>query len=365
MTKNIITQLIKNINAMANEDTKIMEVCGSHTQVISNLGLRTILSNHIKLISGPGCPVCVTEEDFIDKAIEILTMDHVVLVTFGDLMKVSGRKGSLLEEKRKGKEIKIIYSPLELIHIAEANKNKIFVFLGVGFETTAPIIALTIKSIADRGIENVYFHVSLKRMEPILHYILQQPNHNIKGFICPGHVATIQGAEYFRFISETYGITAAVCGFEDIDIISGIYYILKNKNAGTFINLYERCVQPQGNIKGKLLMDDVFQITDGNWRGIGFIEQSAFIINEKYNKYDVNSVFGITKQLNQENNISSTLKNECICKDILLGYKTPEKCQYFSGGCNPDKPLGPCMISSEGACAIAYRYREVSLEWII
>ncbi|SET19460.1 Hydrogenase maturation protein HypD [Natronincola peptidivorans] len=354
MDKDLLTHLINEVNSMVTEEIKIMEVCGTHTQMIAKLGLRSLLSSKIKLLSGPGCPVCVTEEKYIDWAIEILNRYHVTVATFGDLMRVGGGKGSLLEEKGKGKDVRIIYSSLDIIEMAEKNRGKQVVFLGVGFETTAPIIALAMKTAFERGIDNLYFLTSLKLMPPILHYILKEANNGIHGFICPGHVATIKGADYFKFINREYHTPAAVCGFEAIDIVAGIYYLVKQITQGkknAFQNLYKRCVKPQGNPTANLLMEEVFNIVDGEWRGIGNIANSSLGINEKYTRFDARNAFVVEDQ-------QVKIRTSCECKDILLGRKTPKECKLFKKRCNPLTPQGPCMVSTEGACTIAYRFGE-------
>jgi len=354
MNKDLLTHLIDEVNSMVTEEIKIMEVCGTHTQMIAKLGLRTLLSSKIKLLSGPGCPVCVTEEKYIDCAIEILNKYNVTVTTFGDLMRVRGSMGSLLEAKGNGKDVRIIYSPLDLIEMAEKNRGKQFIFLGVGFETTAPIIALAIKTASERGIDNLYFLTSIKLMSPILHYILKESNNQIHGLICPGHVATIKGSDYFKFITKEYHVPAAVCGFQATDIVAGIYYLVKHitqNKEETFRNLYKRCVSPQGNITANLLIDEVFNISDGEWRGIGHIENSSLEVNEKYARYDASRIFVVESQ-------QVIVSMGCDCKDILLGKKTPKECKLFMEGCSPMNPQGPCMVSTEGTCAIAYRYGE-------
>ncbi len=354
MNKKLIQNLIKKINIMADKEIKIMEVCGTHTQMISKLGIRSVLSPKIKLLSGPGCPVCVTHEKYIDTAIEILYNYDVTIATFGDLLRVKGTKNCLLDEKNKGKNVRIIYSPLDLIEMAEANKDKKIIFLGVGFETTAPIIALAIKTAFEKKLNNLFFLTSIKLMNPILHYILKQPESQIQGLICPGHVASIKGASYFEFIVDDYNIPAAVCGFEALDILGGIHYLVKqisNNEKRNFTNLYKRCVKPNGNPTANHLMEEMFQVSHGEWRGIGKVENSSLTINKKYENLDAGKNF-IVKIKSQEH------ITECACSDILLGNKTPRECQLFNRICNPLSPHGPCMVSTEGACAIAYRYRE-------
>lgn len=354
MNKNLIQQLIKEINIMANDEIKIMEVCGTHTQMISKLGIRSVLSPKIKLLSGPGCPVCVTEEKYIDTAIEMLNNYDITIATFGDLLRVNGTKSCLLDEKSKGNKVIVIHSPLDLIEIAEDNKKRNIIFLGVGFETTAPIIALTIKTAFEKKIDNLFFLTSIKLMNPILHYILQQPKSQVQGLICPGHVASIKGADYFEFIVEDYNIPAAVCGFEALDILGGIYYLTKqiSKNEKiNFKNLYKRCVKSDGNPTANQLMKEVFQISNGEWRGIGKVENSFLTINKKYENLDAEKKFRVKIE-------SQKYITKCECSDIFLGNKTPKECNLFARVCNPLSPQGPCMVSTEGACAIAYRYRE-------
>lgn len=356
MDKKMIKRLIDEINFMATQtqEIKIMEVCGTHTKNIAMSGIKSLLPPNIKLISGPGCPVCVSEESYIDNAIEILKKYDVIIAAFGDMIRVSGTNGNLLDEKAKGNDVRIIYSPLSLIDMAEQTKNKKIVFLGVGFETTAPVIALTIKSAAERKIDNMFFLTSLKLMPPVLHYIIGQTVNNIDGFICPGHVASVTGSEYFRFIEEDYYLPAAVCGFEAEDILIGIHNLVKQitqNEKKKLNNLYTRCVKPNGNLEAKRLIKEVFKVSDGEWRGIGTVKDSSLNINEIYKKYDAFNAFKLERKISKNN-------NSCQCKNILLGNKTPEECNLFGEICNPFKPYGPCMVSSEGACFIAYRYRE-------
>lgn len=354
MDKRLIQRLIKEINTMVNEEIKIMEVCGTHTQIISKLGIPSILSPKIKLLSGPGCPVCVTEESYIDTAIEMLNKYNVTIATFGDLLRVKGTHGCLLDEKSKGKDVRVIHSPLDLIQMAEDHKESKIIFLGVGFETTAPIIALTIKTALVKGLDNLFFLTSIKLMNPILHYILQRPKSQIQGLICPGHVASIKGANYFKFIVEDYSIPAAICGFEALDIIVGIHYLVSEitqNEKKTFNNLYKRCVRPKGNPIANQLMEEVFQVSHGEWRGIGKVENSFLIINKDYEKLDAQKKFIVDIE-----GVKST--TFCECTDILLGNKTPRECRLFDKNCNPLNPHGPCMVSAEGACTIAYQYRK-------
>jgi len=322
--------------------------------MISRLGIRSVLSPKIKLLSGPGCPVCVTDEKYIDTAIEMLNNYDVTIATFGDLLRVKGSKSCLLDEKSKGKNVIVMHSPLDLIVMAESDKKRKIIFLGVGFETTAPIIALTIKTAFEKGLDNLFFLTSIKLMSPILHYILKQPKSQIQGMICPGHVASIKGASYFEFIADEYNIPAAVCGFEALDILGGIHYLIKRINKSeneNFKNLYKKCVKPNGNSTANKLMEEIFQVSNGQWRGIGKVENSFLTINKKYESLDAQKKFIVEIE-------SQKYINKCECSDILLGNKTPRECELFNKVCNPLSPHGPCMVSTEGACAIAYQYRE-------
>ena len=351
----LIKELIKKIQKSQIKNFNVMEVCGTHTQAISKFGIRELVKPNIQLLSGPGCPVCVTSESYIDSAIQLLNYPNVILSTFGDMMKVNGTRENLINQKEKGKDIKILYSPLDSIILAEENKDKEIIFLGVGFETTAPLIALAVKMAKEKGIKNISFLVGMKRMEPILHYILKEPNHNINGLICPGHVAAVKGANYFKFIVEEYNIPAVVAGFEALDIVGALYYLMKEQDKAkkNFKNLYKTCVTMEGNKRANELIKEVFTYCDDEWRGIGVINDSGFTLSEKYRDYDAAKKFGINLEKHLENNKIRA----CICSEILLGKKMPNKCELFGKTCIPEHPIGPCMVSSEGACSIFYKYK--------
>ncbi len=350
----LIKDMLKKIQKPPAKIFNVMEVCGTHTQALSKLGIRQLVNPNINLLSGPGCPVCVTSEGYIDAAIELLKNSNVILSTFGDMMKVNGSRENLIKQREKGKNIKILYSPLDSITLAEENEDKEIVFLGVGFETTTPIIALAIKIVEEKSIKNISFLIGMKRMEPILHYILKQPNHNIQGLMCPGHVAAVKGADYFKFIVEEYNIPAVVAGFEALDITCALYFLMEqqNKTEKSFKNLYKTCVSPEGNKRANELMGEVFTYCDNEWRGIGVIKDSGFALSEKYRKYDAAERFGINLRKNSEKNNIKT----CACSEILLGKKLPNKCELFGRSCIPEHPIGPCMVSTEGSCSIFYKY---------
>lgn len=351
----LIKDMIKKIQQSPIRNFNVMEVCGTHTQALSKLGIRQLVYPNIHLLSGPGCPVCVTSESYIDAAIDLLNYPNVILSTFGDMMKVNGSRENLIKQREKGKDIRVLYSPLDSIALAEENKDKEIIFLGVGFETTTPIIALAIKMAQEKVIKNISFLVGMKRMEPILHHILKDANHNIQGLMCPGHVAAVKGAGYFKFIVDQYNIPAVVTGFEALDIVGTLYFLMKqqDKVKKNFKNLYKTCVTFEGNKKANELMNEVFTYCDDEWRGIGIIKDSGFSLREKYKKYDAAEKFGITLKKTSEKTKITT----CICSEILLGKKLPDKCELFGKICTPEHPIGPCMVSGEGSCSIFYKYK--------
>jgi len=348
----IVERLYRCFEDIHGENIRIMEVCGTHTRAISKSGIRYMLPKEVLLLSGPGCPVCVTPESYIDMAIEILNLDGVVLVTFGDMMKVKGTYFSLSDKQAQGSEITVVYSPEDALTIAAKNRDKLIVFITVGFETTAPLIAVTVKLAKARGLDNLFFLTALKCMEPAIRFILQDERNKINAMICPGHVASIKGAEHFRFITEEFGIPAVVCGFESQDITAGICLLLEQltgKRHIEFVNLYKRCVSFTGNAIAQCMINEVFDVADGDWRGIGIIRNSALVLNDKYESLDAVKRFEIKIE-----QYSSPVN--CLCSEILLGLKLPWQCSLFGSVCTPEHPSGPCMVSSEGACAAHFRY---------
>ncbi|MCY6356237.1 hydrogenase formation protein HypD [Clostridium sp. ZS2-4] len=362
---NELKKIIQNINRISEElqldNINIMEVCGTHTHSIAKYGIKSLVSKKINLISGPGCPVCVTHQSYIDAALD-LAERGVIIATFGDLMRVNGKEENLLSEKSKGRDIRIIYSVYDAIDIAVKNKERKVVFLGVGFETTAPIIAAVIKQTHAMGIKNLCFLTSTKTMPPILEKILNMKEKQINGIICPGNVAVINGSESFRFIYEKYQVPAVVCGFEAEDILWGIYSLIKEmkrKQEGIkqkgFENLYRRCVSNSGNKIAKELIREIFKKDDVLWRGIGNIRDSALVIKENYSQLDAVKVFNLYRYFNKKEEYLKEDKG-CKCSQVLLGNISPERCSLFRKVCTPRTPCGPCMVSSEGACAAYYKY---------
>ncbi|TAH70163.1 MAG: hydrogenase formation protein HypD [Anaerolineaceae bacterium] len=348
----MVERLKKCIDLLQGQEIRIMEVCGTHTQVIAKSGIRYLLSKEVLLLSGPGCPVCVTSESDIDMVIELLDLEDIILVTFGDMMKVKGTHFSLSDKKAQGSNIYVVYSPEDALTIAANNRNKLVVFIAVGFETTAPLIAVTVKQREARELDNLLFFTSLKRMEPIIRFILQDKRNKINGMICPGHVATITGADQFGFITDEFGLPAVLCGFENQDIATGICVLLEQitgQRPMEFINLYKRCVSWNGNTIAKNLINEVFEVADVDWRGIGMIEKSALVLGNKFEHLDVIKKLGLKKEQYSDSVY-------CFCNDIILGIKMPYQCKLFGSICTPKSPKGPCMVSSEGACATHFRY---------
>ena len=333
---------------------KIMEVCGSHTQSFCRFGLRKLLPENLKFISGPGCPVCVSHQSFIDNALDLVKRTDIIIATFGDMLRVPGSNSSLEKERGKGANIQIVYSPLDSLKIANRNPDKKVVFLGVGFETTAPVIALSILATKKEGLTNLSYLCALKLMPPAMEYLLKDERVDIDGFLCPGHVSSIIGTKPYEFIPKNYKIPCCVAGFEPLDILEGIYLLLKqiNDSKPVVSNQYSRVVKKEGNLKARKIISEVFDVAPAKWRGLGEIKASGLKIKDKFHKFDAERIFVITRTLELANS-----RTRCKCADILKGLISPEECPLFGKSCTPGKALGPCMVSIEGACNAYYKYR--------
>lgn len=357
--KILMGKAVAQMNKSITHDIRIMEICGTHTYQIARFGIQKLLSPKIHMVSGPGCPVCVTEPGYIDTLIKLLEYENVVVATFGDLLRVRGSYGSLEEQMALGKKVISVYSPENVLDLAQSRKDETIVFAAVGFETTAPLYAALIKMARIQKINNLFLLTSLKRMDPVIKFILEKCNVNIDAMLCPGHVAAITGIAPFLPITTDYNIPAVICGFEAMDIIASISILcmqITGEIPVQFMNTYKRCVCDTGNMPALNLLNEVFEISDVNWRGIGMIENSSLILNRDYKEYDALIKFGI-----EMHSSSNPIINECECGKILIGEKTPDKCVNFACKCTPEHPIGPCMISSEGACAAYYRYGGYSL----
>ncbi len=347
ITKNIIDKLHKDFKNKVN----IMEVCGTHTMSIYKNGIDKLLPDNINLISGPGCPVCVTEQSYIDTAIDLARNNDVIVCSFGDMLRVPGSYSSLNYEKSNGANIKMVYSPLDCLDIAKDNKEKEVVFLGVGFETTIPIIGLAIKNAFDQNINNFSVLTSLKTMPKAMKKLILDEEVNINGFLCPGNVGSIIGNDVFDILAKDHNIPMVISGFEHSDIVYSIYKLcqmIENKEYRCE-NIYKRIVKEDGNKKAQNLINEIFKVSLGRWRGIGDILDTGLEINEKYKNYDSTYKFNIQKTENKE-------INKCLCGEIMKGKKRPTDCELFKTTCTPNTPIGACMVSSEGTCSNFYKY---------
>ncbi len=330
-----------------------MEVCGTHTMAIARSGIKKMLPKGVELISGPGCPVCVTSQGDIDRAIKIAGMKNVIMTTFGDMMRVPGSAGSLEGAKRDGADVRVVYSCLDALDIASANKDKKVVFMGVGFETTSPTVAAAVIEARKRALKNFYVLPDFKVIFPALEAIAGSKNLKIDGFICPGHVSVITGSVPYGEIAGKYGKPCVITGFEAADIINGIKRLVEQvkEGRGEVEIEYERAVTRDGNAKAKRVLGRVFEQEDAEWRGLGKIRKSGLRFRAEYAAFDAGKEFKIKTP-------KTISPKGCICGEVLQGIKTPKDCRLFGKRCTPTDPVGPCMVSSEGTCAAAYRYGE-------
>jgi len=332
----------------------IMEICGGQTHSIVKYGIDQLLPKNVTLIHGPGCPVCVTSSELIDEAIAIANLDNTILCSFGDMLRVPGSQHDLLSIKATGKDIRIVYSPLDAIKIAQENPNQEVVFFGVGFETTAPATAMAVYQAFNLGLKNFSILVSHVLVPPAMEALLSSPSTRVEGFLLAGHVCTVMGYTQYEEIARKYRIPLVVTGFEPVDILQGIYMCLKQleENRHEVENQYSRAVKKEGNENAQKIITEVFKIVDRNWRGIGEIAESGLGLQEKYLDFDASHKFNLTIKTANQN-------LECISGLILQGIKKPHECSAFGNSCTPEHPLGAPMVSSEGACAAYYRYRQV------
>lgn len=398
---------IGEVAATLGRSVRIMEVCGTHTHSIFHFGIRDLLPASVELISGPGCPVCVTPMEFIDQAILLSRQPGVILTTFGDLMRVPGRLGSLLQAKAEGARVEVLYSPLDGVELARKNPAELVIFLGVGFETTAPLSALAIQQAEAEGVRNFAILNAHKLVPPALR-ILAGGELELDGFLLPGHVSVVIGLEPYRFLAEDFGLPAVVAGFEPLEILDGILRIIEQLHSGRaeVENAYPRVVRPEGNPRAVELIERFFEPAANEWRGLGVLPAAGLAFREEWRRYDLLSRDDLTavcqmkagiRQLlarkiiddsdfrevtvkqaqsneeyapnhtefrhdrinahNREITRRDTQGAPCICGLVLTGRKTPFDCPSFGTVCNPESPLGACMVSSEGTCAAYHRYQ--------
>ncbi len=332
------------------KEPAIMEVCGSHTMALARTGLKRILKGHVNLISGPGCPVCVTDQISIDAMIELAEGDNRIICTFGDMMRVPGTKRSLMESKTAGKDIRVVYSPSDSIEIAEKNPNKEVVFLGIGFETTIPVLAVALKLADEKGLKNFSMWLNTKLVEPILRALLDTKKVNIDGFLLPGHVSIVLGKDSYDFLVDEYKVPGIISGFDSVEMLSGIYKLIEmliNEDI-KIINDHKKIVTNEGNMYAKNLMNKYLEPCEEAWRGIGIIKDSGLDLREEYDYLNAKKRFEVE--------VGEPKKTKCRCGDIISGLIAPDECVLFGKACNPINPIGPCMVSTEGSCAAFYQY---------
>ncbi|MFO7965369.1 MAG: hydrogenase formation protein HypD [Desulfobacterales bacterium] len=343
--------LVKDMKRLLQRPVVFMEFCGGHTVEIIKSGIRNMLPEHLRLLSGPGCPVCVTDASDIDKAMMAANIPGVILATFGDMLKVPGTCGSLLDARSNGTDVRVIYSAAEALSIAQANPGSPVVFVAIGFETTAPTVAATVLEARQRNVQNFYLLCFHKRCPPIMREMLEAGETRLDGILCPGHVSAVIGVEPYAFIPQDYRVACAVSGFEPIDILFSLHRLCRQISTGLFDvdRVYRRGVQPGGNPTALNLMEKVFQPATDRWRGFGRVFGSGLKLKNAYSAFDAEKIFDLHDGVCEE-------PENCICGSILRGTKTPADCTLYGKKCLPEHPVGPCMVSPEGSCAAHLRY---------
>jgi hydrogenase expression/formation protein HypD len=341
-------------DAIAREVTQpwtIMEVCGGQTHTIVRYGIDEILPREIELVHGPGCPVCVTSLEMIDRAQTIAARPDVTFCSFGDMLRVPGSHGDLLQLKSQGSDVRIVYSPLDAVNLAAANPDRKVVFFAIGFETTAPPNAMAVWMAHKRGLKNFSVLVSHVLVPPSMTSILQAPGNRVRGFLGPGHVCAVMGTSEYYPIAKQYRVPIVITGFEPLDMLEGVLWTVRQLEAGRaeVENAYARAVRPEGNPQSKQLIDEVFEVCDRKWRGVGLIPKSGYKLRYEYRDHDAERLFEV-------GDIETHESGECISGQILRGLKKPHQCPAFGTTCTPDTPLGATMVSAEGACAAYFLY---------
>ena len=343
--------LARRIHATSNRPIRLMEVCGTHTSAIFRSGVRSLLPDTISLVSGPGCPVCVTAQQDIDAFIALARLKDVTITTFGDLLKVPGTASSLQKERAAGGDIRMVYSTFDAVKIARQNPNRRVVFLGVGFETTTPTIAASIVKAAKLGLGNYWVYSAHKLVPPALEALAVMPAVSIDGLILPGHVSVVIGRDGYRSFFNRHRIPCAIAGFEPVDILLAVLELVEQIETGrpTLANKYPRAVSDGGNRKARQMIASVFDIVDSAWRGMGVIPRSGLALNDDHAAFDAARHFAIRVP-------AAGPPTGCACGAVLTGRINPPACPLFDRGCTPMTPVGPCMVSSEGTCAAYYRF---------
>ncbi len=350
--KELAVKLLKLIHKASKKEIRLMEVCGGHTMAINKFGIPSLLPQNISLISGPGCPVCVSGKKFIDQSIIYSQQDENIIATLGDLMRVPGSQSSLEKEKANGADIRLVHSALQSLQIAKENPEKKVIFLGIGFETTAPATAVTFKKAFEEKLTNIFLFSAHKIMPPAMETLIDE-GVKINGYICPGHVSVITGSGIYQKIASGFGLGCVVSGFEPLDILQSILMLVRQfeENTAKVEIQYTRAVKPEGNQKAKQWMDEVFELRDDWWRGLGQIPLSGLRLKDKFASFDI-------ERTNPMQLPEPDEPKGCICGEILKGIKKPVDCKLFGNACKPESPVGACMVSGEGTCQAYYKYNK-------
>jgi len=344
-------RLSSKISRISKKPARLMEFCGGHTVAIMRNGIRQLLPPTIEMLSGPGCPVCVTANQDIDRAVALAGIPNVTITTFGDMLKVPGSYSSLQKARAEGGDIRIVYSTQDALQIARDNPSRSIAFIGIGFESTAPTIAASVIQAEKEGIKNYCVLCHLKMTPPAMKALLDLGEIKLNGIICPGHVTAIIGTHPYEPYARDYGIACVVAGFEPVDILQAVEMLVEQiETANPRVEIaYTRGVKPEGNVRALELMSSVFDVTGAAWRGVGTIPASGFKLKDKYARFDADKVFKIETPPSRE-------APGCLCGEVLRGVVKPPECKLFKKMCAPENPIGPCMVSSEGTCAAYYQY---------
>jgi hydrogenase expression/formation protein HypD len=347
----LVKPLVEKLQNAVTRPTRIMEVCGTHTMAIFRNGIRTILPDGLDIVSGPGCPVCVTSASHMDAFIHLAEIPEVRVAIFGDLFRVPGTNGSLANASSRGAKVDIVYSPMDALDLARQNPKELVVFLGVGFETTTPAIAATILAAQRENIENFCVFSTHKVIPGPLGALMQDPDLQINGLLCPGHVSAIIGASAYQPFVDNYGLACVVAGFEPADLLNGLILLARqvSEQSPRVDNIYPRVVSWEPNRRAEAMVTEIFEPVDMEWRGLGTIEQSGLAIRSKYHQFDAEARLEI--ELPDVGEATG-----CLCGQILKGQTIPPECPLFDRRCTPASPIGPCMVSSEGTCAAFHKY---------
>jgi hydrogenase expression/formation protein HypD len=348
--------LLKEIERKAEHPWVLMEICGGQTHTIMRYGLDEMLPSTIELVHGPGCPVCVTPASILDRAIELALRKDVILVSYGDMLRVPGTKTDLFSAKARGADVRMVYSPLDALRIARQYPNRKVVFLAVGFETTAPANAMAVYQAHREALDNFFLLASHVLVPPAIRALSASPDNRVQGFIAPGHVCTVVGCKDYEDLVQEFRVPIVVGGFEPVDLLQAIHTLvtLLEEGRAEFANEYTRSVSSRGNREAQRILEEVFEIADQSWRGLGEIPQSGLKLRDKFVAWDADKVFDLTVP-------QSEAPSACISAEILKGLKKPTDCSAFGTVCTPESPLGAPMVSSEGACSAYYQYRRHTL----